>query len=133
MLVASLRDKTPSPANQFNPDGGDLGGGLQPFTSGATSSKHLPMYDCIPEVFLRRTAIRFTLGAKKHGKFNYKCGLSDKQFMLDRLNHAFVHLKAAIDAIQGDERTEDDNLGAVAVNISMVMEYEQANGLEPKY
>lgn len=111
---------------------GNISGDKQTFSSGATSSKHLPMYDLIPLEFLRRTAERFTLGAEKHGKFNYRKGLKDKEFILDRLNHAFLHLKLAIDMIENGEVYQDDDLGGVAVNVAMAMEYQQTNGLTPK-
>ena len=101
----------------------------QEFTSGATSSGNLPGYDMLPLVFLTRTAKRFTLGEQKHGKFNYRKGLKDKKFIIDRLNHAFLHLKLAIDLIENDTAFLDDNLSAVAVNIAMAMEYEVINGL----
>jgi hypothetical protein len=46
------------------------------------------------------------------------------------LNHAFLHLKKAIDLIENDTPFEDDNLGGVAANIAMAMEYEHANDLD---
>lgn len=102
---------------------------IRVFTSGAKSSEQLPNYDLLPISFLTRTAKRFTVGAQKYGKFNYRQGLKDKAFILDRLNHAFLHLKKAIDAIENGEPTEDDNLAAVAVNTAMAMEYEKTNKL----
>jgi len=104
---------------------------LQEFKSGATSSEQLPPYDLIPLSLLRRTAIRFGIGAVKHGRFNYRKGLEDKEFIMDRLNHAFLHLKKAMDAIESGTPTEDDNLGAVAVNVAMAMEYEHHNNIHP--
>lgn len=101
------------------------------FASGATSSGKLPPYDLLSELLLTRTARRFELGAVKHGKFNYRKGLKDKDFMLDRLNHAFLHLKRAMDLIEQGLPYDDDNLAAVVVNAAMVMEYEAANGLMP--
>lgn len=105
----------------------------QTFKSGATSSEQLPGYDMLPELFLTRTAKRFDLGKVKHGKFNYRKGLKDKEFIIDRLNHAFLHLKKAIDLIELDQPFDDDNLAAVAVNIAMAMEYELANFLINPY
>lgn len=86
----------------------------------------------LPFVFLRRIAKRFDLGKEKHGKFNYRKGLEDKEFVLDRLNHAFQHLKFAIDAIENSEATKDDDLAAVGVNIAMAMEYQHRNNLVKK-
>jgi hypothetical protein len=101
------------------------------FKSGATSSEQHPPYDLIPMNFLRRTAVRFGLGAVKHGRFNYVKGLQDKEFIQDRLNHAFVHLKNAMDQIERGEIYTDDDLGAIAVNVAMAMEYQHANDLVP--
>lgn len=102
---------------------------IKVFQSRAASSGSIPGFDMLPLVFLDRTAKRFDMGAKKYTKFNYRKGLRDKAFIIDRLNHAFLHLKLAIDAIEADTQTDDDNLSAVACNIAMAMEYEQANGL----
>jgi hypothetical protein len=101
------------------------------FKSGATSSERVLPYDLIPTLFLNRLAERFKLGAKKHGRFNYRKGLQDKEFIQDRLNHAFQHLKKAMDEIEIGETYGDDDLAAVAVNIAMAMEYQEANGLIP--
>ena len=101
----------------------------QVFESRAASSGNVPGFDMLPYVFLYRTAKRFDLGAKKYSKFNYRKGLKDKAFILDRLNHAFSHLKLAMDLIEAGIPFGDDNLGAVACNIAMAMEYEQNNDL----
>ncbi len=105
---------------------------LQKFKSGATSSELVPGYDMIPFNFLNRTAKRFDVGKEKHGKFNYRKGLEDKEFIIDRLNHAFQHLKFAIDQIEAGEVFKDDDLGAVSVNVAMAMEYQHKNKLVPK-
>jgi hypothetical protein len=102
---------------------------VQRFKSGAESSDNVPGYDMLPFTFLRRTAKRFTLGAVKYGKFNYRKGIRDKEFILDRLNHAFEHLKLAMDKIENGEITSDDDLGAVCVNVAMAMEYQVVNDL----
>lgn len=102
----------------------------QTFKSGATSSGQVPGYDMLPELFLTRVAKRFDLGKEKHGKFNYRKGLQDKEFIIDRLNHAFLHLKRAIDLIENNTPFEDDNLAAVAVNVAMAMEFEYINHLD---
>lgn len=102
------------------------------FKSGATSSGKLPPYDLIPETFLTRTAERFELGAVKYGRFNYRKGLQDKEFIMDRLNHAFLHLKRAMDLIENNVPYTDDDLGGVAVNIAMAMEYQLWNSLTPQ-
>lgn len=100
-----------------------------PFKSGASSSGSLPMYDAISIHLLDRLAARLSHGAEKHGKYNYRKGLNDKEFILDRLNHAFRHLKLAIDSIENEEISEDDDLGAVLCGIQFAIEYQHRNKL----
>ena len=93
------------------------------FKSGAASSGDLPPFECLTETFLLRAAKRMRLGIH-YGKHNWKKGAEDKQFILDRLNHAMLHLVRAQAAIDSDEQTDDDNLAAVVVNCMFAMEYE---------
>lgn len=93
--------------------------------SGATSSGNYPMYYLLPECFLERTAQRFTYGATRHGARNWEKGLADKNFVLDRLGHALVHLVRAMDNISRDQVSQDDDLGGVACNVAMAMTYEK--------
>lgn len=101
----------------------------QTFKSGATSSEKVPSYNLLPINFLDRVASRGDLGAVKHGKFNYRKGLHDKDFILDRLNHAIKHIRIAQDLIESDLGFEDDDLGGAAFNIMMAMEYQVANDI----
>lgn len=103
----------------------------QVFTSGAASSEKLPPYDLLTLNFQNRVARRLEVGASKYGRFNYRKGLQDKEFIMDRLNHAFKHLKIAMDAIEQGEIVEDDDLAGVAVNVMFAMEYEHQNNLKP--
>lgn len=105
---------------------------LQVFSSGATSSKQLPSYNLIAICLLNRLAARMDLGAIKHGKFQYRKGLKDKSFILDRLNHAILHIRLAQDLIEKDEQFTDDDLGGAAANIMMAMEYQEINNLLEK-
>lgn len=93
--------------------------------SGATSSGNYPKYYLIPLCFIRRTAERFTYGAERHGEYNWKKGLKDRDFILDRLSHAMVHLQKAMDNIAQNRPSTDDDLGGVACNVAMAMEYEE--------
>jgi hypothetical protein len=104
---------------------------LQAFSSGATSSERLPPYDLITIHFEDRVAKRLQLGAAKHGRFNYRKGLKDKEFIIDRLNHALRHIKIAAALIENGETFSDDDLAGVAVNVMMAMEYQLENGLVP--
>jgi hypothetical protein len=95
------------------------------FTSGAASSGNVPPYECLTRSFLRRSAKRMQLGMY-YGKHNWKKGIHDKQFILDRLNHAFEHLQRAIHEIDNGIIMTDDDLAAVAVNCMFAMEYQES-------
>lgn len=105
---------------------------LQKFKSEALSSGNHPAYHLVPLSLLVRTARRFELGAKKYSPNNWKKGLKDKEFILDRLNHALEHLILSMIAIENGEMELDDNLGAVTCNVSMAMEYQLVNELVKK-
>lgn len=101
------------------------------FISGAASSGKLPSYHLIHTNLLDRFARRLDEGAAKYGPRNYRKGLKDKEFILDRLNHAIKHLKLAQERIELDIRATDDDLAGVLCNVQFAMEYQEANGLEP--
>ena len=100
------------------------------FSSGASSSGYVPPYHLLTQMFLDRTAIRGDLGVKRHGFRNYEKAKNDKEFALDRLNHAIKHLRQAQENILSNRAFADDDLAAAAFNCLMVMEYEHANGLD---
>jgi hypothetical protein len=59
-------------------------------------------------------ANRFELGEKKHGRGQWKKGLSDKEFVLARLNHVIYHAYKLIDKIETDsDFSTDDDAGAI--------------------
>ena len=101
--------------NQHNPSGTIE-------IAGAKTSKAKLRLDLVPQVFIRRTAIRFTEGAEKYGDYNYRKGLVEPAFIQDRINHLLNHLSEFL--VQGPD-TEDDNLAAVAWGIAFLMEAEQ--------
>lgn len=105
---------------------------LQKFKSEAFSSGNHPPYHLIPLSLFIRTARRFEKGLKKYPRHNWKKGLKDKEYILDRLNHALEHLILAMESIENSEIELDDNLGAVTCNVSMAMEYQLVNGLIKK-
>jgi len=96
---------------------------IKTLPSGAATSGNLPPYECLTPLFLRRSAERMRLGLR-YGKHNWKKGIEDKEFILNRLNHAFEHLILAMEAIDSDTPVSDDNLAAVVVNCMFAMEYE---------
>jgi len=107
------------------------------FGSGASSSGRKPRYDLIPTWALQRIAARFQMGAEKYGENNWQKGASDKEFTLDRLNHAIEHLLLVRDQIHDDvlfashERftagSVDDDLAAVILNTIFVMSFQRTN------
>lgn len=134
-IIMCLQCKKSFPSNLINAhtyESNEEPEGLQTFSSGATSSKQLPSYNLIAICMLDRLAARMDLGAVKHGKFQYRKGLKDKAFILDRLNHAIKHIRLAQDLIENDEVYTDDDLGGAAANIMMAMEYQEANDLLPE-
>ena len=103
---------------------------LTPGKSGALSSKKsLYYHDCPPELF-RRTALRYTVGHVKYSNditmnLNWREGLDDEFYVMDRYNHLWEHL---ID-FQTNLNKNDDNLGAIAWCCGFLMEVER---LHPK-
>jgi len=93
------------------------------FESGASSSGNKPPYECLTPTLLRRAAERMRAGLH-YGKHNWKKGINDKQFILDRLNHAIEHLIKAQQEIDNDIEMSDDDLAAVVVNCMFAMEYQ---------
>lgn len=96
---------------------------IQEFLSGAKSSGHKPPYECLTPTLLRRAALRMQLGMH-YGKHNWKKGVRDKNFILDRLNHAMEHLMNAMQQIDNATEMGDDDLAAVVVNCMFAMEYQ---------
>lgn len=93
------------------------------FTSqcGATSSKLKLRFDLVPEVFNVRVAQRYTIGAEKHGEYNYRKGLTDSVYIQERISHLRQHLSSFL--LEGNEK--DDNLAAIAWCCAFLMEAEQ--------
>ena len=90
------------------------------FTSGARSNEQKPRYDLIPIEAQRREAIRMAEGAENHGENNYRQGIGDRAFILDRINHAIEHLLKYADG----DRT-DDHLAAARCNCGMLIWLEE--------
>ncbi len=99
------------------------------FESGAKSSGNLPPYECLTPVFLRRCARRMEKGMH-YGKHNWKKGARDKAFILERLNHAMEHLIRAMQEIDSDTYSEDDDLAAISVNCMFAMEYQVTKSID---
>jgi len=78
---------------------------------GATSSK-IPRLDRIPYDVLVLVAERFHLGAEKHGLDNWRKGLGDVDYTIERATHVANHALRLIAKLQN--RIEDDGDDDVA-------------------
>lgn len=99
------------------------------FKSGAKRSAEAPRYDLIPWAGLRRLALRYGMGAKKYGEFNWQKGLEDKEFV----NQFKAHLIEHVWAFLRDGCTLDDNLAAIAWGAFALMEVEERHGHHAVY
>lgn len=94
---------------------------VQTGQSAAVRSHQAARYDLLGPEFIRRAAIRKTVGAKKYGSVQWRQGLNDVDYMIDAVNHLFDHLLKFMES--GNE--EDDNLGAIAWALDALMECER--------
>jgi len=94
------------------------------------SSGTKPPYHLIPAYAMARIANRFGLGSAKYGENNWKKGVTDYAFILDRINHATEHLinlkEQVMAARDGGtvETFDDDDCAAVILNAIFVMEHQ---------
>ena len=80
---------------------------------GSTSSK-VPRLDYIPRIAAEKLAERYALGAIKHGKYNYKQGLTDKEYVLERCAHIIEHTMKYVEELEGlVPPSGDDNAAAI--------------------
>jgi hypothetical protein len=92
--------------------------------SGATSS-HVPLrYDLIPRSLLEVAALRYTEGARIHGERGYQRGLTDRAFILNRINHIAEHWNKLFhrNEIQDQVESAVDHLGAIIWGIGFLCE-----------
>jgi len=80
---------------------------------GATSSE-CPDFGQIPLRPLIALARRFELGEAKHGRDNWRKGLSDRAYVIARINHVIYHCYKLIEKIEGKRPiNNDDDAGAI--------------------
>jgi len=96
--------------------------------SKALSSKQALFYHDVPPELFRRTAKRYTVGHVKYSpeitqNLNWREGLTDPHYVMDRVNHLFEH---AIDFLDNGN-DNDDNLGAIAWCCGFLMEVERVS------
>jgi len=96
--------------------------------SSALSSKRSLFFHDVPPELYRRTAKRYTDGHIKYSpnitmNLNWRVGLNDPFYVMDRLNHMFDHM---IDFLEHGN-SKDDNLGAIAWCCGFLMEVERVS------
>lgn len=100
----------------------------QSFENDAKRSELRPLYSLIPFVVLKAIADRFTLGAEKYGKDNWKKG--GPEFFSQTKEHLIHHLWAYIEHDESEESSLD-NLKAVIWNASALIWWESVG--KPKW
>lgn len=81
--------------------------------SGAKSSS-VPRLDLIPYRTLLALAARFEKGEKRYGRNNWRKGLTDKEYVLERAAHILNHVEILIEKLQGLRPDDgDDDVGAI--------------------
>jgi hypothetical protein len=73
-----------------------------------------PSFDQIPLSALIALAKRYELGEKKYGRDNWRKSLTDKMYVVERLNHVIMHAKTLQGKLLGEiPWDEDDDAGAI--------------------
>lgn len=104
------------------------------FLSGAKSSGRLPRFDLIPwDVFAERLARRYELGLQKYSEDNYRKGINDRAFVLDRCNHMLAHAHKAVESFRTmgtalERESDDDDLAAVIWGAIFLMLVQEQGG-----
>lgn len=96
--------------------------------SSALSSKQMLFYHDVPPELYRRIAKRYTVGHKKYSpdstmNLNWRIGLDDPLYVMDRLNHMFEHMMDFLEY----GNVQDDNLAAIVWSCAFLMEAERHN------
>ena len=107
-------------------DGGPLVNKDDVYTTkcGAQSSGKARRHDLLPRSFTDRITDRFAMGAKKYPAFNYRKGLTDKDYIIERINHMKTHFDAFLSP-SSDEEWTDDNIGAIGWCIAFLCECQE--------
>ena len=86
---------------------------VTPTPSGALTSR-APRFDLLPRRALERVAMRFEKGLPRYGKDNWRKGLSDPEYVTDRIAHLIAHCYRLLDKIEGRLVDDEDDAGAIA-------------------
>lgn len=91
------------------------------FKSGASSSSGAQRFDLLPLNALRVLSTRFEEGVVKHGLNNWRKGITDPAWVLDRFNHIFAHLYAYAEQVQGVRPEPDEKNDTRVGNLAAAM------------
>lgn len=80
---------------------------------GGTRSEKAPPYHLVPPQGPRRTALRFGLGAEKHGEWNWTKSCQTEQDAARWAIEAYNHMMEHIAKMLSGRFPEDDHLGAI--------------------
>ena len=89
---------------------------LQASPSGAKSSLS-PRFDLLPRRALERVAARYEKGLERYGKDNWRKGLTDRKYIVERIAHIIGHCYKLIDKLENRENFSwphsDDDASAI--------------------
>lgn len=86
---------------------------LHTLPGGGTRSEKAPPYHLTPTAGYRRTALRFGLGAEKHGANNWLKSLTTEEDAAAWCAECFNHMLEHIRKMHAGIDPEDDHLGAI--------------------
>ena len=101
---------------------------LHTVSGGGTRSEKAPPYNLLTFDGVRRTALRFGLGAEKHGADNWKrsCETEPHAFAwcVEAFNHMQEHARKMVLGLE----PEDDHIGAIGWAVEILAYCEQKYG-----
>lgn len=95
---------------------------------GATRSEEAPAYHMRPPDGSRRAALRWALGAKKHGAHNWRRSLDTREHAAGFCIEAYNHMQEHMLKLNSRADLEDDHLGAIAWGVDAIAECERLYG-----
>lgn len=101
----------------------------QRFQSGATRSEALANTNRVALGFIQMIGDRGTLGEEKHGRFNYRRGLTDPAFVENAFVHGIAHLQRLANEYHNTGKFPvggDDDLAGAAWSTMFLWEAREA-------
>lgn len=81
----------------------------------SAKSSPSPRFDLIPREALVRLAQRYERGLERYGKNNWREGVNNQEYILERLAHAVGHLYALMDQVEGRLAWSDEDHAAALI------------------